>query len=308
MNIVIYGTGGVGGYFGARLAQAGNNVTFIARGKHLAAIQKNGLQLKSGKGDYLVKPANATADISEIKDIDLILVCTKTWQVAEVAKKIKPVLTKNTMVISLLNGVENQDVLSSVIDKKHVLGGLCLVVSKVEDYGIINHMSYEPTLVFGELNQKISERALQIEKTLNEANITNRLSEDIFKEIWTKFLYITTVSAIGVLTRSTIGEMLASPEIYKMMRQTSAEIVAVANAKGIAIDEETIEKTFKIIDKQPYNTTASLQRDMMEGKPSELEAQNGTVVKFGKLLGVPTPINDFIYNCLLPQEKRARQI
>ncbi|WP_372744111.1 ketopantoate reductase family protein [Lutibacter sp.] len=306
MNIVIYGTGGVGGYFGARLAEAGNNVTFIARGKHLQAIQKNGLQLLSPKGDYLVKPANATDDISEIKDIDVIFVCTKTWQVAEVAEKIKPVLNKNTMVISLLNGVENQDVLCSVIDKKHVLGGLCLVVSKVEDYGIINHMSYEPTIVFGELNLEISERALQLEKILNEAGITNRLSNSIFKEIWTKFLYITTVSAIGALTRSTNGEMIASPEIYQLMKGTSKEIVAVAQAKGIDINEETIEKTFKIIDNQPYSTTASLQRDIMEGKPSELEAQNGTVVKFGKQLGVPTPINDFIYYCLLPQEKRAR--
>ena len=129
MNIVIYGTGGVGGYFGARLAQAGNNVTFIARGKQLEAIQKNGLQLLSSKGDYLVKPANVTDDISKISNIDLIFVCTKTWQVAEAAEKIKPVLRDHTMVISLLNGVENQDVLCSVIDKKHILGGLCLVVS-----------------------------------------------------------------------------------------------------------------------------------------------------------------------------------
>lgn len=306
MNIVIYGTGGVGGYFGARLAQAGNNVTFIARGKQLEAIQKNGLQLISPKGDYLVKPANATDAISQITDIDLIFVCTKTWQVAEVAKKIKPVLTENTMVISLLNGVQNQDVLCSVIDKKHVLGGLCLIVSKVEDYGIINHMSFEPTIVFGELNGEISERALNIEKTLNEAGITNRLSNAIFKEIWTKFLYITTVSAIGALTRSTNGEMIASPEIYELMKRTSEEIVAVAQAKGVAINAETIENTYKIIDSMPFNTTASLQRDMMEGKPSELEAQNGTVVRLGKELSVPTPVNDFIYYCLLPQEKRAR--
>jgi 2-dehydropantoate 2-reductase len=306
MNIVIYGTGGVGGYFGARLAEAGNNVTFIARGKHLETIQQRGLQLKSPKGDCLIYPANATDTISKIKNIDLILICVKTWQLKEVAEIIKPVLNDKTIVISLLNGVENQDVLCSVIDKKHVLGGLCLVVSKVEDYGIINHMSYEPTIVFGELNCEISERALKFEAILNEAEITNRLSEDIYKEIWTKFLYITTVSAIGALTRSTIGEMVASPEIYKMMRQTSAEIVAVANAKGIDINEETIEKTFNIIEKQPYNTTASLQRDMMEGKPSELEAQNGTVVKFGKQLGIPTPVNDFIYYCLLPQENTAR--
>ncbi len=307
MNIVIYGTGGVGGYFGARLAQAGNNVTFIARGKHLEAIQKNGLQLKSHKGDYLVKPANATSTISEVENIDLILVCTKTWQLAEVAKKIKPVLNKNTIVISLLNGVENQDVLCEVIPKTHVLGGLCLVVSKVEDYGVINHMSYEPTIVFGELNNETSERALVLEKLFSEAKITNRLAKNIHTEIWTKFLYITTVSAIGALTRSTIGEMITSPEIKKLMYKTAEEILAIAKAKDIQLASDCIQKTFGIIEKQPYNTTASLQRDIMEGKPSELEAQNGAVVKFGKLLGIDTPVNSFIYNCLLPQEKRARR-
>ena len=307
MNIVIYGTGGVGGYFGARLAQAGNNVTFIARGKHLEAIQKNGLQLKSHKGDYLVKPANATSTISEVENIDLILVCTKTWQLAEVAKKIKTVLNKNTIVISLLNGVENQDVLCEVIPKTHVLGGLCLVVSKVEDYGVINHMSYEPTIVFGELNNEKTSRAKQLETIFSEAKITNRLATNIQTEIWTKFLYITTVSAIGTLTRSTIGEMIASPEIKKIMLQTAEEIVAIAKAKEVRLAEDCIEKTFNIIEKQPYNTTASLQRDIMEGKPSELEAQNGAVVKFGKLLGIDTPVNSFIYNCLLPQEKRARR-
>jgi 2-dehydropantoate 2-reductase len=306
MNIVIYGTGGVGGYFGARLAQAGNNVTFIARGKHLEAIQKNGLQLKSHKGDHLVKPANVTSTISAVKNIDLILVCTKTWQLPEVTEKIKPVLNENTMVISLLNGIENQDVLCETIDRKHVLGGLCLVVSKIEDYGVINHMSYEPTIVFSELNNKKTSRAMQLETLFSEAKITNRLAANIQTEIWTKFLYITTVSAIGALTRASIGEMIASPEIKKLMLQTAKEIVVIAKAKGIQMAQDCIEKTFEIIEKQPYNTTASLQRDIMEGKPSELEAQNGAVVKFGKLLGIETPVNSFIYNCLLPQEKKAR--
>jgi len=306
MNIVVYGTGGVGGYFGARLAQAGNNVTFIARGEHLEAIQQKGLQLKSGKGDYLVYPANATEDIAEVKNIDLILVCTKTWQVHDVAEKIRPVLNENTMVISLLNGVENQDVLLSVIDKKHVLGGLCLVVSKVEEFGVISHMSYEPKIVFGELTTEKTVRALALEKIFSDANITNKLSENIKAEIWAKFLYITTVSAIGALTRSTIGEMIESAEIKKLMHKTAEEIVVIAKAKGIQLPEDSIEKTFKIIKSQPYNTTASLQRDIMEGKPSELESQNGTVVKFGKELDIPTPVNNFVYYCLLPQENRAR--
>lgn len=306
MHIVIYGTGGVGGYFGARLAQAGNKVTFIARGEHLEAIKKHGLQLKSYKGDYLVCPAIATDTIAEVYDIDLILVCVKTWQVAEAAQLIKPVLNDNTIVISLLNGLENEQVLSSIIPKKHILGGLCKIVCKMEDFGIISHLSYEPTIIFGELNHSKTERTYQIEKVFLKAEIKTKLADNIQRDIWTKFLYISTISAIGALTRATIGEMMASPQIKKIMVQTATEIVTIAKAKGIDLPNNIIEKQFQIIERQPYHTTSSLQRDMVAGRPSELEAQNGTIVRFGLELGVPTPVNDFLYYCLLPMEIKAR--
>lgn len=308
MNIVIYGTGGVGGYFGARLVQSGNNVTFIARGKHLEAIKKNGLHLKSIKGDFLVKPADVTEKIEDVKNIDLILICVKTWQLTEVAEKIKTVLGKNTVVISLLNGAENAAVLSKIISKKHVLGGLCKVISKIEDYGVINHISYEPTIIFGELDNKITERAVLLEKLFVNAGIKTELSKNIQIDIWSKFLFITTISAIGALTRATLGEMIAIPEIKKMMRKTAEEIAVIAKAKGVNLPEDTIESQFKIIDNQPYDATSSLQRDILAGKPSELEAQNGTIVKMGNELGIPTPVNDFIYYSLLPQENRARKL
>ena len=308
MNIVIYGTGGVGGYFGARLVESGNTVTFIARGKHLEAIKKNGLQLKSPKGDYLVKPANATSNISEISNIDLVLICVKTWQLAEVAEKIKLFLSENTMVISLLNGSNNADVLCSIIDRKHVLGGLCKVISKVEDYGVINHISYEPTIVFGELKNEKTERAVQLEKIFSNSGVKTILAENIQIEIWIKFLFISTVSAIGALTRALMGEMIASPYIKEMMYKTAEETVSIAKAKGINLPKDVIEKQFEIIDSQPYNTSSSLQRDFLDEKPSEIEAQNGAIVKMGDELDIPTPINDFLYYCLLPQEKRNRQL
>ena len=308
MNIVVYGTGGVGGYFGARLAQAGNNVTFIARGKHLEAIQKKGLQLFSPKGDYLVFPANATSNISEVTDIDLILVCVKSWQLAEAAEKIKPVLSENTMVISLLNGVNNAEVLSGIIDKKHLLGGLCKVVSKIGGYGIINHISIEPIIVFGEFSQVKTARALLLEKLFLKAGIANILADNIETEIWAKFLFIATISGIGALTRVTSGEIISLPQLRKIMHRTAEEIARIAKAKGVNLSDELVEQQFKMIESQPYNTTSSMQRDMMEGKPSELEAQNGTVVKMGIELGIPTPVNAFIYACLLPQENKARSL
>jgi 2-dehydropantoate 2-reductase len=307
MKIIIYGTGGVGGYFGARLAQAGNNVVFIARGKHLEAIQKNGLQLKSIKGNHTVFPANATDDVTSITNPDLIIIATKTWQLEEVAKKCEPILSSNTIVLSLLNGADNAQKLTKIIPKKHVIGGLCKIVSKIEDYGIINHLAIEPYIGFGELDNTKTNRVLELQKVFNEAGIFNQIPNDIEATIWSKFLFITTISALGGLTRSPIGILRSMPELRKLMLSTAEEIVAIAKAKNININQETIEQSFKIIDNLPFETTASLQRDIMSGKPSELESQVGAVHKMGKELEIETPVNSFIYHCLLPLENKSRK-
>ncbi len=307
MKIIIYGTGGVGGYFGARLAESGNDVTFIARGKHLDAIQKNGLQLKSIKGDYTVFPAKATNDITTISNPDLILIGTKTWQAAAAAKEILPVISKDTIVISLLNGVTNIDAVLTSIPKENLLGGLCRIISKIEGYGIINHVGAEPFITFGELNNQKTERVEKLHAILNKAGIANQIPEDIQHAIWSKFLFITTVSAIGGLTRATLGVMRVLPETREMMHQTATEIIQVANAKGINLTSVDLEKTFQTIDNLPFETTASLQRDIMDGRPSELASQVGTIHQLGKELNIKTPTNSFIYHSLLPQENSARQ-
>ena len=306
MKIIIYGTGGVGGYFGTRLAQSGNEVHFIARGKHLEAIQKNGLRLKSVKGDHTIFPVNVTDNVRSISNPDLVIIATKTWQVADAAKDIKPILNYYSTVIPLLNGVTNTDALLSVLDEQQVIGGLCKIVSKIEDYGIINHMAIEPYIAFGQLDNQKGGRVQEIKKMFDEAGISNDNPDDIQKAIWSKFLFITTVSAIGGLTRATLGEMRATPEVRTIMHKTAEEIVHVANAKGVALNQDSIDKVFYFIDGLPHETTASLQRDIMEGRPSELESQVGAVHKLGLELGVSTPTNTFIYHSLLPQEVRAR--
>lgn len=307
MNIVVYGTGGVGGYFGIRLTQSGQNVTFIARGKHLETIQKNGLQLKSIKGDFTLKNVNVTDDVSTISNPDLILIATKTWQLEEVANKIHPILNDNTVVISLLNGANNAEKLASILGKKHVLGGLCKIVSKIEEYGVINHMAIEPYIAFGELDNSQSTRVREIKDIFDKAEIFNQVPDNIQVAIWSKFLFITTISALGGLTRATLGEMRTQPEVRNLMLQTAEEIVTIANAKGIPLNEESIQKVFHFIDKLPYETTASLQRDIMEGRPSELDSQVGTIHKMGQELNISTPINSFIYHSLIITEKRNRK-
>ena len=305
MNIVVFGAGGVGGYFGGKLAQAGFNVTFIARGEHLKAIKNNGLQIKSVKGDFTVQP-KATDDVSEIKNPDLVILGVKSWQVTEVAKALKSVIGKDTMVLPLQNGADNADKLRAVLPENNVLAGLCKIVSMVEAPGIIRHVTFEPEIVFGEYDNKKTERIKNLKAVFDKADFKNTLSEDIHLDIWKKFLFICTISGIGALTRAVFGVMRSHDGIRKIIKDTAEEMVAVANAKAIGLTPKDVAMVIGIIDQMDYDTTASMQRDVMEGKPSELENFNGYIVKQGKLLNVDTPTNAFIYHCLLPQEEKAR--
>jgi len=305
MKIVIFGTGGVGGYFGGKLAQAGNDVTFIARGKHLAAIKEKGLEVKSIDGDFTVFP-KVTDDITTISNPDLIILGVKSWQITDVAKTIKPIITNQTMVLPLQNGADNADKLLEILDRQNVLAGLCRIVSKVEDYGVINHFSFKPEIVFGEYDNTQTERIKKVKVIFDAAGFQNKISDDIHLDIWRKFLFIDMISGIAALTREVFGAWKEDEVIKKIMLNTANEIVQIANAKGINLSEKDIQKSILSFNKTQYNTTASMQRDIMQGKPSELENFNGYIEAQGKLLGINTPTNSFIYHSLLPQEKKAR--
>jgi 2-dehydropantoate 2-reductase len=308
MNIVVFGAGGVGGYFGAKLAKSGNKVTFIARGKHLEAIQNKGLQIKSILGDFTIFP-NATNQINSIKTpVDLIILGVKSWQIMDVAKQIKPIISSKTVVLPLQNGADNAEKLLTILNAENVLGGLCRIVSKVEKPGIINHFEYEPEIIFGELSNKITTRVSAIKNVFDKADFKNSIAENIQLAIWKKFLFIATFSGTAALTRSAIGDLRDSKYLKNMMLLSAKEIVQLALAKNIPLTELDISKTFAIYDELEATTTASMQRDVMQGKPSELENFNGYIVKLGKELGIKTPINEFIYQTLLPQENRARVV
>ncbi|SFU28685.1 2-dehydropantoate 2-reductase [Pustulibacterium marinum] len=307
MHIVIYGLGGVGGYFGGKLAKAGNNVTFIARGAHLKAVQEYGLQVKSIDGDFTIQPTLATDTISDVPKADLVILSVKSWQIPEIAEQLKPILHSDSAVLPLQNGADNVEKLVEVLPEHQVLGGFCKIYSKKETDGVIDHFGVSPAeVVLGELNNKKTERVAAIARLFNEAGCLGTVAEDIQKRIWSKFIFITTVSAIGGLTRVSIGAMRDVPYLYDVLKNTALEIKAIANAKGINLTDDDMGALFNFIDKQPYEATASTQRDIMAGHPSELENFNGYIVKEGKRLGIPTPVNEFIYYCLVPQEKIAR--
>ncbi|MDH7446032.1 ketopantoate reductase family protein [Aquimarina sp. 2201CG14-23] len=306
MHTVVIGIGGVGGYFGGKISNSGQKVTMIARGKHGEAIRNKGLQVNSIDGDFITKPFLVTDDVSRIEKADLILICTKSWQVQETTELIKSTLKEDTIVISLQNGADNAEKVMSVIDKKHVLGGLCKIYSKIESPGIISHFGHTPEIVFGTLDKSKSNRLQNVKSVFDKAGFKNKISEDIQVDIWSKFMFIATVSGLGALTRATIGEMYAHPELNNMLRTTAREIYKIAIAKGVAMPPSIVDGIMNFIEKQPFTATASTQRDIMEGRPSELDNFNGFIVKEGQKLKIDTPTNTFIYSCLQPMEAKAR--
>jgi 2-dehydropantoate 2-reductase len=305
MKITIIGTGGVGGYFGGRLALSANEVTFIARGAHLEAIQKNGLLVKSTLGNFSVKEPRATSDLQVAKNADLVIICAKAWQVREIARQIAPYIGNETMVLPLQNGVLAADELAEFIPKKNIVGGLCRIFSKIESPGVISHFGSDPQLIFGELNGIKSERLAQLKKVFDEAGIANTWSDDILTDLWKKFLMICSSGLLAV-TRTTYGEMRSLPETRFLLHEMYTEIYNVGKSAGVSLPEGIVEKTMKWVDSFPPDSSSSLARDVMEGKPSEVEYQNGTVVRLGDKVGVPVPVNRFVYYSILPMEFKAR--
>jgi len=307
MRIAVFGAGGVGGYFGGRLAQAGEDAVFIARGDHLKAILKHGLRVDSVKGDFLVKPVQATDDPAQVGIVDVVLVCVKAWQVPDAAQALRPMVGPQTFVVPLQNGVEAPSQLAAVLGQEHVLGGLCGLITFVLEPGRICHAGADPSIRFRELDNRPSERVEELRQAFDRASgLTVEVPPDIRVALWQKFLFINAWSGMGAVTRAPIGVFRSQPGTRQMLEQMVSEIYNVGRAQNIALSDEAIEKTMEFIDTLPPDGTASMQRDIMNGKPSELEAQNGAVVRMGQQVRVETSINAFIYHSLLPMEMRAR--
>lgn len=305
MKIAMIGTGGVGAYFGAKLAQAGNNVTFVARGKHLKAILNNGLKVKSILGDMHIANAKATDRITDIQNADLVITAVKAWQIKEVRTQIQQIIHQDSIVLPLQNGVLAAEELSEVINPKNIMGGLCRIISKIESPGVINHFGVKPEIVFGELDKQDTIRMKELANLFENAGIAYKASHDIEADVWKKFISIC-VSALLAVTKTTYGEMCELKGTHHMMIDLLKEIYEVSQKADVNIKPDFIDKTVAFIQSFPYDSTSSLTRDVLEGKPSEIDYQNGTVVRLAEKYGVEVPVNRFIYNCILPMELKAR--
>jgi len=306
VKILIMGTGGVGGYYGGLLAQQGNDVTFIARGAHLYAIRHEGLKVKSVHGDFSVSPANATEDPAKVGPVDLILFSVKTYHTDEAAEAIRPAVGPQTAVLSLQNGIDAAERIGKVVGMEHVLGGATWLSSAVEAPGVIRQVSQFRRIVFGEMDGSRSTRIESIYEVLKNTGITVEISENILKLLWTKFVFISSASSLGSLTRLPMGDYRSVPQTRAMITSLMREVEALAGAQGIVLDEDVVQKSLKFMDDAAPHIKASMQLDVEGGRRTEIESMIGVIGRRGRELGVPTPVADFVYASLLPIELKAQ--
>ncbi len=307
MKIAVMGSGGVGGYYGGLLARAGQEVTLIARGAHLAALRKHGLQVRSVHGDFSITPVQATDTPARVGPVDLVLVSVKAPDTEGAAQAIKPMVGPDTTVVSLQNGLDAAERIGTVIGMDHMVGGATWLSSAIEAPGVIRQLSQFRRIVVGELDGRITPRVQAIFEALKSTGATVELSENIVKVLWTKFLFIASISGVGSLARLGIGDYRAIPETRAVLVGLMREVEAVAHASGTALDQDVIEQTLALIDNAGPTIKPSMQLDVEAGRRSELDSMIGIICRKGNEVNLPTPVADVIYGALLPGDLKARR-
>lgn len=306
MRIAVFGVGAVGGYLGWRLARAGEDVVFIARGETLAALSNQGIRVDTLEGTSEVWRVKAVEDPSAVGPVDAVLLGVKAWQVPESAEEMRPLMGPESFVVPLQNGVEAPSLLAKVLGAEHVLGGLCYMVAFKVGPGHVRHAGMEPRVIFGELDGRLTDRSQKLLAAFSHAGVKAEIPDDIRAAMWKKFLFIATFSSVAAVTRAPAGVIRSIPETRAMLEAVAHEVAAVAAASGVRIGDAAVRSVLELIDNLPDTGTASMQRDIIEGRPSELASQTGAVVRLGAEKGVATPVSSLLYGCLLPLELRAR--
>ena len=295
MIIAIMGAGAVGSYFGGLLAKAGLDVTFIARGAHLKALQEQGLRIKSYKGDFSL-PVKATSNPEEVGKVDLVLFCVKAYHTEEAARLCLPMVGPETVIISLQNGVDNEEKIAAIVCPEKVMGGVAYVGVRIAEPGFIEH-SMAGRIVFGELDGRVSQRAQEIEGLFQKAGVPAQATTQIRELLWSKLAWNAAFNAISALTRTTVQEIINNPDLKDISRSVMDEVATVAMAHGIALQEEDLEKGLRLPSHGGDFKTSMLQ-DLEAGKTLELEELNGFVIKKGKEKGISTPYNYTLFALL----------
>jgi 2-dehydropantoate 2-reductase len=300
MRIAVVGAGGVGGGFGAALGMAGADVSFVARGAHLAAMQKDGLKIEGGRGETHLVPTRATDDPAEIGKVDIVLFCVKLWDVESAGQAIKPLIGPDTAVIPLQNGIDAAERLVPILGSNAVMGGVAQISASIIRPGVIRQVGTFMRLIFGELDNKRSQRGEDFLALCHKAGFDATLSEQITTELWMKFIQLASNASITAATRQPLGKLRDDPDLRAIFIAAFHEAIAVGRARGVALPADAIERVLQFIANAPPAMKASMALDLERGNRLELPWLGGKVVELGRQLGIPTPTHSTMYALLKP--------
>jgi 2-dehydropantoate 2-reductase len=300
MRIAVVGAGGVGGGFGAALAHAGADVTFIARGAHLAAMRSEGLKVQGGRGETHLVPTKATDDPAEVGPVDIVLFCVKLWDVESAGQHIKPMVGRATAVIPLQNGIDAPERLIPILGEKAVMGGVAQISASIIKPGVINQVGTFMRMIFGELDGSVTPRGKALLELCQKAGFDATLSEQITTELWMKFVLLAANAGMTAVTRQPIGKLRDDPDLRPLFVSACEETIAVARAEGIKLPPDALTKVLDFIGHAPPAMKASMALDLERGNRLELPWLNGKVVELGRKRGVPTPTHAMLYAVLKP--------
>jgi 2-dehydropantoate 2-reductase len=306
VRIAIVGVGGAGGYFGARLVQAGEDVVFVARGATREALRKDGLHVESPIGDAALTGLSVAGSAEEAGEADAVILGVKSWQVPEAARSCRPMMREESFVVPLQNGVEAPDQIAAALGGTRAAGGLARIIAFQTAPARIRHLGAEPYLAFGELDGTMSDRMERLRAALARAGVSAEVRPDIRRAMWEKFLLVVPIGGVGASTGLRFGEIFGSPELRAMLRRAMQEVVALAKASGIPLGDEDVDRAIAFLEKLPADGSTSLHRDLEEGKPSELEAWSGAVVRLARERGTPAPLHEEFYPALKRRDDAAR--
>jgi 2-dehydropantoate 2-reductase len=299
MKIAMMATGGVGGYFGARLAAAGEDVHFIARGAHLAALRANGLTLKSANGDLHLQPVCATNDPSRIGPTEIVIFAVKQYDTEAAATAIKPLIGPETAVVTLQNGIDREGHLQAILGRDHVIGGAAYITgARMAGPGFITHVGKVARMIFGEFDGRARTRSQRFLAVCKNAGIDATLSNEIDKDMWAKFALLAAFSGVSSVLRKPIGPILGDSDTRRLFDDAIVEAIAVAKAKRIDLGADYLQRQIGFCASVPPETKSSMHMDLEAGHRLELEWMSGAIAGLGDELGVPTPIHHFIRSAL----------
>lgn len=298
MRIAVMGTGGVGGYFGARLAHGGHDVAFVARGRQLEALRAHGLRVESPLGDVHLPDVEVTDDPAELDPVDVVLFGVKLWDTEASAQLVKPLLTEHTGVVSFQNGVVKDDILRRTLGATHVIGGVCYIAATIAEPGVIRHSGTLQKLVFGEYDGALSPRVRQLHDACAGSGIDVEISGQIEQAIWEKFVFLVGLSGTTSTSRTTIGPIRSHPRARAFLRDVMDEVVQVAHAQGVPLPADYADDRLAFTDQVPAGMTSSMHHDLERGNRLEVAWLSGDVVERGAALGISTPCNRAIMDIL----------